>query len=221
MFKRGWILPHYLDALRRSFDQEFDLVFVGSEHDEDSWEPIRRFSRVHRVNLHEVYSLEPDRDDNRYWSKERYHHMVYVRNLLLGRVRELEPDIFFSVDTDILLNLTVVNNMIESLSQFDAVAGKVYLSPTGTDITNAGHTNRFNNLIRVKSEGVLSVKYIMALKAMRPSAYNIDYEFHHKGEDLGWSNACRREGLKLGFDGRKAAMHVMEKWQLGAKDKRI
>jgi hypothetical protein len=60
----------------------------------------------------------------------------------------------------------------------------------------------------------------LAIKLMSPRAYNIDYRFHHQGEDIGWSVAATEKGLKLGWDGRICSKHVMAADQLQLVDPR-
>ena len=47
--------------------------------------------------------------------------------------------------------------------------------------------------------GVHPTDAIMAAKLMRPKAYTIDYIYDTEGEDIGWSKACSRAGVFLGF----------------------
>jgi hypothetical protein len=57
-------------------------------------------------------------------------------------------------------------------------------------------------------DGCFPVGVIMAIKLMTPPAYNVDYEWNHQGEDIGWSLAALARGLKLGWDSRTTTKHV-------------
>jgi hypothetical protein len=76
-------------------------------------------------------------------------------------------------------------------------------------------------LIRVDGRGCHKADVIMAVKLMSPAAYNVDYEVHRQGEDIGWSIAARKKGVKLGWDGRTVSKHLMTKDALDKIDKRV
>jgi hypothetical protein len=48
----------------------------------------------------------------------------------------------------------------------------------------------------------------------------VDYEFSAQGEDIGWSLACERAGLKFAWDNRFVSKHVMAPEHLGRIDPR-
>lgn len=76
-------------------------------------------------------------------------------------------------------------------------------------------------LLRQNASAVFKVDVIMAIKLMKPQAYNVDYAADTRGEDIGWSINCRNEGLKLGWDGRVTNKHVMLPELLEPVDKRV
>ena len=61
----------------------------------------------------------------------------------------------------------------------------------------------------------------MAIKMMSPKAYNIDYESHIHGEDLGWSKAVKNAGGQMLWDGQVASKHVMNMKMFDVVDKRV
>jgi hypothetical protein len=159
--------------------------------------------------------------EKRVWNPERFHRMVYLRNLLLGAVRNLSPDHFLSLDSDILLHPRALASMMELAgSSYDAVGGKAYMTAKGTWCPSFGYISSSRGILRYESTDVLRVDAIMAIKLMTPSAYLVDYEFHEQGEDIGWSLACKREGVTLGWDGRVTNKHVMHEKALDALDQR-
>lgn len=160
------------------------------------------------------------RVDVRDWCEARYHHMVWVRNVLLAEVRRLEPTWFLSLDSDILLAEPVLRNLIESADSYDAVGGKCYMTTDGTHCPSCAITVNVYGMLRENTDRVTPVDVIMAIKLMSPDAYAVDYQYHFHGEDLGWSAAVKAKGLKLGWDGRVTSKHVMAPELLDVVDDR-
>jgi hypothetical protein len=158
--------------------------------------------------------------DQRDWGPDRYEQMVELRNRLLGRVRQLAPSWFLSLDSDILLHPQTLTNLLESTERFDAVGGRTYMTPGDTTCPSWGTVTHSGGLRRSDAEGVFPIQVIMAIKLMSPAAYDVDYEYHAHGEDLGWAAACRRRGLRLGVDARVANKHVMSPAMLERTDPR-
>jgi hypothetical protein len=73
----------------------------------------------------------------------------------------------------------------------------------------------------IVTQGVIPADIIMAVKIMAPAAYDVDYQYHFHGEDIGWSAACRAKGLKLGWDNRHINKHVLVPGMLATVDRRL
>jgi hypothetical protein len=160
-------------------------------------------------------------NDERRWNPPRYQQMVELRNQLLGAVRDQSPDLFLSLDSDILLHPDQLKLMIECLDRFGAVGGRCYMTSSGTRFPSWGRLTRDGNLQRSDSDGTFPVDVIMAIKLMTPAAYNIDYVLDIQGEDIGWSRAATRAGVRLGWDGRTIAKHVLAPHLLTPRDPRV
>lgn len=195
-------------------DEDVKLVFVS--HEEDPTNPILRTT----ADLYGFQSLfvtdeQPPTVEPRSWEPARLRTMVRVRNALLGAVRELEPDLFLSLDTDILLHPKALRKMIRLLE----VAGKqharpsatshcVWLDETGTKYPNFAMLTPRGQLRREATTGdVMGVHVLMAAKLMTPRAYAVDYEYDSRGEDIGWSLAVRQQGMRLAWTGSVTSKH--------------
>lgn len=233
---RAWILPQWQDHVRAAFDviglkpYWIFAIGVGPSGKDDGTQKLL-------TDLYETESgmwteiAEPDVAAFRNWNEERYAHMASYRNQLLNMVRAAQPDYFLSVDSDILLHpaaLLVLLDTIEKThivaggpERFAAVGGKTFLSETSRHITTWANLNSQGGLTRQDSNGVFACEAIMALKLMSPDAYNVDYEGHQQGEDIGWSLNCKKAGLALGWDGRICSKHVMNSEQLDRVDRRV
>lgn len=221
---RTWILPKWKEFVDKGIPSDVDYEFVFVVGDDDT-KTIDLLSEWDNVFL--IKTQEDEIGDVRSWAdKTRYEHMAYIRNLLLQKVREISPDLFVSIDSDILLNQDTFASVIETFEQTDAAAvgSLAYLEKVDKSITNAGmwiDPIRCKGFRRVKPDGSYEVDILMALKFMKADAYNVDYSFHSLGEDLGWSRDVKKQGLKLAFNGTVGNKHVMSPDWLDREDKRI
>lgn len=223
--KRAWILPRWFDYIEAACAEVLvapTYVFVIGPEDFETSECILQETSKRRREVVLVPADEPVREDVRVWNEDRYHHMVYLRNLLLGSVRTIGPDLFWSVDSDMLVHQDALTHAIDALQRFDAVASRAYLSEgQDTRCPNWATYTRMGGLSRQDMNGAsFAVGVIMAIKLMTPAAYNVDYAWNHQGEDIGWSLAARKKGLTLGWDSRTTSKHVFYPHELDKVDGR-
>jgi hypothetical protein len=214
---RGWILPKWLEhteAAARVAGIE-PKYLIAADSNDDCWPALESVNN----RLTRAYLNDPRDEDVRDWLVPRLERMVVLRNQVLARVRKLRPDVFLSLDSDILLHPDSIKNLLETLQDYDVVGGYAYLGP-GT------HLPTWANLVEGELERDELVGYVgdvgvvMAIKAMKPTAYAIDYRYHQKGEDPGICEAWVDAGLRIGLDSRVVNKHVMERWQLPLVDER-
>jgi hypothetical protein len=219
--ERAWVMPSWFDHVEvalREAGVPGRYAFVVSAGDE-TLPVIAERAPGAAVTLVE----EPGTHVERQWHLEaRISQMVALRNLLLGSVRALAPAVFVSVDSDVLLHPSAIAGMLEGLGRFDAVGGCTYMTATGLAHPSCGWIIGSEGLRRQRVEqlGTFPVGVIMAIKAMAPAAYAVDYRFAREGEDIGWSLAAAHAGLRLGWDGRHPSKHVMSRAALGRVDER-
>lgn len=208
--RREWILDRWFEAAERALTGlDHAYSFVSSRDDTADHALINA-----RQDTTLVLIDEPQREDVRDWDKtSRLHHMVVVRNTLLAAARHQAPDFFLSCDSDILLHPDSVRRMLKVYSDHDrawAVGSKAYMTPRGKSHPNYGlWLPGQQNFSRPDSEGVSKVGILMAVKMMDHRAYGVDYQFHPKGEDLGWSQAVTQAGGHMWWDGGVLNRHVM------------
>lgn len=233
--RREWILDHWFNHVEVALkvaEVNARFVFAGNpDTDPDTFQIIN--DRAPNATV--IHVPEARREDQRDWNNShRYRFMVEIRNLILEVVREAEPDYYFSLDSDILLHPDSIRSYLQSIHDAEAVGGKCYMSPMPkVDPARHPHAGRASpsylmfsqngNFKRtdIDTPGILNVDCIMAIKLMRPQAYNVDYEYHHWGEDVGWAKACREQGISFLWDARVINKHVMRREDLDAYDPRV
>lgn len=231
--QRAWIMPRWFDHVEAAAAHAGvtpSYVFVVDPDDETV--PILR-ERVEPRSI--IFSVETTPYVERQWHDEaRLRHMVELRNLLLTGVREDAPDVFFSVDSDVLLSREAIADLLESTARFPAVGGGTFMSrlpvhPNRHGVPGWGERRPSCGWIvgrdgfrrqYMEHRGVVPVGVIMAVKAMMPPAYAIDYRFSRQGEDIGWSVAAGQAGVMLGWDNRHPSKHVMSPDDLDRVDER-
>lgn len=242
VFDRAWILDQWFDhiqeaAFNAGLANEIIYAFVGDrERDPATWKIIDE-----RCGIDEVYEFgkpapvaaisrcleaqvpEFKPNDTRYWDYPRYQRMSDLRNQLLRLVRSMQPDYFFSVDSDILVHPDQFKELIGVAreEEWDAVGGKVYLSKTGYRAPSYAMVSRQGALQRRDYHDVRPVHVIMAVKLMTPKAYAVDYIPDTQGEDTGWGFAARSAGLRVGWTGRVCSKHIFERRLLDVPDRRV
>lgn len=219
--RRDWILDewreHVIWAAYRAGLASPTFVFVqGEDEDPISW-PDTIVAQM----------PEPTREDVRSWGSDRFMHMVDLRNKMLGMVRELRPDYFWSLDSDILVHGESLWGMLDTLHRHRrswAVGSKLYMTTVGVNYPSYGIWTSKDHRVGFKREdrgGVSKVDVLMASVLMSPKAYGIDYRFHPWGEDAGWSSKVSLSGGELWWDGRYPSKHVMNPDLLKVIDRRV
>ncbi len=99
--QRAWAIPHWLECIAAQTMQPDAFVFVVSpstDGTDDALQEAAGIGRVHVVHSDVSYRPRQHRLGSG-WVAE----FVHWRNLLLERVRELQPTVFVSLDTDVML----------------------------------------------------------------------------------------------------------------------
>lgn len=226
--RREWIIEQWVDHVERACskaDMEPVYSFVVDRND-PTVDQLRLLLPERAVVWNwEVTGSSSTGIDQRVWNVARFETMVHLRNQLLKTVRAISPRYFWSVDSDILVHPDALKLSLDAFNSFDAVGGKCFMYPTGTEYPSCGWYQPPEGLFRrtIDTEGVIPVGVIMAMKLMAPEAYKINYVFDRyaqQGEDVAFSVACTLAGLKLGWDSRVCSKHVMQPEHLNRYDER-
>jgi hypothetical protein len=227
IYKRDWIFPYWISCIE---NQEIDLskigfVFETSSDDEETISLLTKYKNsrpnisVFEIEIRQEVPHFEHKDNSRVWSISKYANMVFLRNKLLEKVREINPDYFFSLDSDVLLtNSNTINYLVSHIQDgADAVSPLMFMTPNDTLYPSV-----MNWLDQPGGQAYRKEKYplgeyfqsdiIMAAKMMSKAAYsNVNYELHSQGEDLGWCANAARLNLKLYSASYIYAPHIMHR----------
>jgi hypothetical protein len=229
VYAREWILPHWFECIENQTFPLSDIGFVFELGADDKithkvlfdWHANHPEVSIFdtRVEPRVQHGTHPE--GHRAWSRSRYYDMIQFRNSLLQRVRNHAPEKYFSLDSDILLeNPDTIQQLWDLTEQeeIDAAAPLMYMTPTGVNFPSVMSWLPGKEGLNALRTGpypigeVFQCDIIMAAKMMSKPVYEeIDYRFHKQGEDLGWSDECRREGFNLYSASQIYAPHIMSK----------
>lgn len=230
IYQRDWIFPYWISCIQaQSIDlSQVGFVFVASRDDTETISMLEDWHSRHKeVALFDItYADDLNHfshiEGQRHWTLSKYENMVNLRNKLLSKVREYQPDYFFSLDSDILINnpATIELLIAHIKNGADAVSPLMFMTPTGYRFPSvmkwieepAGKAHRD---FEFPLGTYFQSDVIMAAKMMSKKVYNeVDYCIHQQGEDLGWSGECAKKGFDLYSASYIYATHVMNQQML-------
>lgn len=230
IYKRDWIFPYWISCIE---NQQIDLsqvgfVFEASSDDKETLSLLNKYKNskpnisIFEIEIREEVPHFEHGENSRIWSMSKYANMVLLRNKLLEKVRHIDPDYFFSLDSDVLLtNPNTVNHLISHIQDgADAVSPVMFMTPNDTLYPSVmtWSDNPGNQAYRKETYPIGSYfksDIIMAAKMMSRATYkNVNYEMHVQGEDLGWSANAARLKLNLFCASYVYTPHIMGKQML-------
>lgn len=230
IYKRSWIFPYWISCIQnQGIDPtKIGFIFEASPDDEQTISMMNRYKEANpQISLFDIHIREDlphfvHDEGTRQWSISKYENMVSLRNSLLNKARNIEPEYYYSLDSDILLtNSNTINLLISHIqSGADAVNTAMFMTPIGEmypgvmswseDITEKAYRKQEYPLGTYFKSDV-----IMAAKMMSKDVYkNVDYKIHPQGEDLGWCDNAKKLGYNLYCAGYIYTPHIMYKQML-------
>lgn len=230
IYKRDWILPLWIKSIRAQNINFKDVGFIFEVSPDDQatvsmleeWKSSDTGVGSIEINTRDDIAHFAHKDNGRQWTLSKYENMVSLRNSILQRVREISPEYYFSLDSDILLvNPSTIRLLTSHIDDgADAVNPLMFMTPMGTDYPSvmSWKTEEPNRAYRESSYPLgtyFKSDVIMAAKVMSRKVYeNIDYTVHRQGEDVGWSLSCREAGYNLFCASYLYGVHVMSELAL-------
>lgn len=227
IYKRDWIFPLWAAAIEMQSIPLSDIgfIFETSPNDESTVSLVNKWLSIHpEIPFAEVKERADiphfqHEENSRQWTMSKYHNMVNLRNSLLNTVRQIQPDYYFSLDSDIIIkHPSTIELLINHVNEgADAVSPLMFMTPIGTQYPSVMNwiENDSDRAYRKESYPLgtyFKSDIIMAAKMMSKKTYNlIDYSFHIQGEDLGWSLNAKKHNLDLYCASYIYAPHIMGK----------
>lgn len=227
IYKRDWILPGWIKCvIRQSIDmKDVGFIFETSPNDFETvnslitWKKIDTRFQLFEINERNDIPHFEHEDNGRQWTMSKYHNMVSLRNSILAKVRQYQPDFYLSLDSDILLeNPNTIELLIAHIKDgADAVSPLMFMTPNDTRFPSVMSWRDESHDMAYRKDNYPLGDYfksdvIMAAKMMSKDVYNnVDYEFHKQGEDLGWSKNATEKGFNLYSASYIYAPHIMSK----------
>jgi len=225
IYKRDWILPHWIRCiLKQSLDiSNIGFIFETAPNDIATTKALHAWKKIDPriplfiINERQDINHYEHKNNGRQWTLSKYHNMISLRNSILQTVRKHQPDYYLSLDSDILLeNPNTIELLIAHIKAgADAVSPLMYMTPIGKQFPSVmnwkdkvGETAYRENSYPLGS--FFQSDIIMAAKMMSKDVYNnVDYAFHQQGEDLGWSANATKNGFSLFSASYIYAPHIM------------
>lgn len=230
VYKRAWILPTWFEFIEKQTVPLEDLGFVFElgTNDPETHDALWNWQQAHpQVQVFDAYI----KDDvlhtehpkhGRMWNGTKYHKMVELRNSLLDRVISHQPDRFFSLDSDILLeHPETLERLYAATEGLDAVSILTHMKPDSTQFPSVmswikepgGKATRKYHNYPIGS--MFKSDVIMAAVMMSTPVYNkVRYKWHSQGEDLGWSANAYKHGFQLWCASNIYGAHIMHDYHL-------
>ncbi len=210
VYQREWVLDRWFASI---LDQELSLkntsiIFAYTEGNDNTLDIIHKYGqKFSDCVVLECNDLPAFVDRN----PKRYETLAILRNRIIDKLRELQPDYYVSWDTDILLPPGTVKGLIKDNK--DVVGPYVDLVPP-QDIPNCA-TRKGSDFRRIKPytkfypKGELfEVDAVFAVSAMKNKVFNTCYyKSHPGGEDYGWAENLRDAGFHSWMDSRYIGKH--------------
>lgn len=223
VWHRAWVMPAWFAALDRALGVAHataEFVFVGDPgRDPETWGVIEDFAFGRYTTL--AVPEERTHGGRDWTTPGRLERMVELRNVLLGEVRRQGPELFLSLDSDVLVHPLALRHLVLACREHPIAGGLTYMTPRDVRASSLGRFGPQGNFVRIQTRAEsCPVDIVMACVMMTPAAYAVDYEHHPWGEDVGHAKALRRAGLHPVGCATYVSHHVMDPTMLERPDAR-
>lgn len=213
VFEREWSLPRWLQSVFNQGVKPEDITFVFgiTDGEDDTRGLLEKYGdEVRAIYFIDCNDLECHRDRN----PARFHPLAEIRNRILQKVIEVNPDFYFSWDSDILLPDKALLQLIED--DKDVVAPYVELvAGIPNCVSRQPNTDAFRREKPIHKhypkENLYPVDISFACVLMKPVAYDILYMWHQGGEDYGWGLNLLAAGIQCWVDGNIEGHHLFNR----------
>jgi hypothetical protein len=229
IYKRDWLLPLWFEAIENQTvplkDIGFLFLMAPEEDDPDTYKIVFDWQAKHPETPY--FNIYVDQGQHhkahapgmRAWRFNDYKKMSNFRNVLLEHVRRVQPENYFSLDSDILItNPETLETLSRELVNYNAVSPLSYMSPASKahpNVMSWRHSpgrETIRLLDRYPIGKTFKADIIMAAVMMDPEAYTKSkYQMHPAGEDPGWAFNMWTKKLTMASVSSIYAPHIMHK----------
>lgn len=210
VYEREWSLPRWLQSVFKQGVKPKDITFIfGITDGEDN---TRQLLEKYGEKVRDIHFIDcNDLDSFRDRSPARFHPLAEIRNRILQKVMEVNPDFYFSWDSDIILPDKALLQLIKD--DKDLVSPYVELVPGIPNcVSRQPNTDAFRRekpISRNYPKGEFyKVDASFACLLFQPQAYGIMYGYHQGGEDYYFGLEAAKAGLEFWVDSRIEGIHL-------------
>ena len=214
IFEREWSLPRWFQCIfnQKVQTKNTDLIFAYTEGKDNTLGIIEKYGdKFNSVNIIDCNDIPfyRERDANRFYS------LVILRNRIIDVLREIQPDYYFSYDSDILIPDNTLKTLIKDKK--DIVAPWVDLVLDGTPNCSSlegegGFRRRKPYELHYPKQGLYKVDTVFAVFLMENKVFNnCTYAWHTGGEDFGWALDVIEKGYESWMHGDLVCTHLYRK----------
>lgn len=224
---RAYLIERFLNGVYGlNYDKKLiKLYFVVNNSKDSTYSDLKDFQRKHK---NEYLDIKIEKYKMKHAKEARvtkirlktYSRLAELRNYIL---KNIDTDYFFSLDSDIMvdIDLDCLNKLLEA--QKDIIAAVInndsMLRP------NAKYPKIRTNLLKNVDDGithimdwkmneVFEVDHTGAVYLLtKEVCENVEYGFHKQGEDMAFCNMAKEKGYKIYAHGGIFLQHVMREYQ--------
>ena len=231
---REWILPIFLEKVSQ-IDYPKELItiyFLVNNSVDDSFNIVKKFkdenkSLYKEIIIEEVNNVNKiiDTRENDLRMKHTFEWLSHLRNIILRKTVKLNCDYLFSLDSDILVEPDILNNLLSSeknicssiiYNGFELHQDRPFAFPNILNNINGEwkhivnyrtkfpYKNEPNKIIEVGMTGAVSIISKEVCKVAK-------YEKHFIGEDCAFSESALKYGYKSYCNISQLSHHIMNK----------
>jgi hypothetical protein len=224
VYERAWSLPRWFDSVESQNLRgiELEYLFAYSVSQDDTLKIITQ--RAPEARFIDVDDLDafPDRKDS-----ARLHVLAEIRNRMLERVRELDPDYYLSWDSDVLLAPDALDELFVAVDDFDAQCVSPLFGMLGGDPRYPSFPSAMEWLkppMRSDQARHMDPDALLALDQPVPVDINMgvvlmsrqcyqagEYRWHAQGEDLGRAQSLEEHGIDRWLAPQARGRHLWER----------
>lgn len=213
---RAWILPRYIDHIKRMDlrDIQLDTLFVANDCNDNSVELLLKAG----FNVRRYDNL-PTKTSGYVRGQYGYAHLANLRNILIDEFLRTDNEYLFSVDTDVLVPPYGLAKLIKNGKD---VCSMILCNQKGT-LGNRAHNimsyvdtgdgrGYYRHVMRWSDGELIPVDLTGAVYLIhrRVLEYGIRYAYDRQGEDIPFCREAKRAGFELFCDTSLKPIHVME-----------